>query len=238
MATENRPVSNFDRIHLRDFGELVITQGEQEALTVEADPEILAKVVTEVNAGRLTLGLQGDWWDKLGMALRMVERPHLKFVLALKNLAAIEFSGLGRIQASALRTENLDLALSGAGLIELAALTSGRVVIKLSGAGNVQIGALSAQSLESTLSGAGNLEARGTAEDVRVTVSGAGSFQGGHLQAQRARVTMSGLGNAVVWSEKELDATLSGIGSVEYYGNPQLSRHASGIGSIRGLGNR
>ena len=43
IRTETREVSGFDRVDLAGFGDLVLTQGEEESLTIEASPDILER---------------------------------------------------------------------------------------------------------------------------------------------------------------------------------------------------
>ena len=65
MPTEKREVSNFNHVVLQDIGHLIITQGENETLTVEADEDLLAKIITEVRGEKLYLSLGKDWLDRL-----------------------------------------------------------------------------------------------------------------------------------------------------------------------------
>ena len=53
MKTENRPIEKFARIKLKDFGTIILTQGEQEALVVEADQDLLPDLITEVRNSTL-----------------------------------------------------------------------------------------------------------------------------------------------------------------------------------------
>ena len=52
MAQETRDVADFDRVVVRDYGELIITQGSEESLTIEADEEILRKIEAQVTDRR------------------------------------------------------------------------------------------------------------------------------------------------------------------------------------------
>src|SRR5512146_347376 len=54
-ASESRPVSSFSRVSLRGTGELILSQGNEEALTVEADDNILPYIKTEVRGDELIL---------------------------------------------------------------------------------------------------------------------------------------------------------------------------------------
>ena len=43
MATETREVAGFERVVLEEYGELILTQGTQPSLTLEADDAGLVK---------------------------------------------------------------------------------------------------------------------------------------------------------------------------------------------------
>ena len=49
---------------LKDYGKLVITQGEEESLKIEAKGDVLAKIKTEVKEGTLEIGIEAGWIDK------------------------------------------------------------------------------------------------------------------------------------------------------------------------------
>ena len=57
LVTESRQVSDFDRVALSGSGQVVITQGAEEGLSVEADDNLMQYVRTEVSGRTLELGL-------------------------------------------------------------------------------------------------------------------------------------------------------------------------------------
>ncbi len=116
LVAESREASNFDRVFLRDYGELVITQGEQESLTIEAHPDILPKIKTEVRDGKLVIKISGSWLDKLGDALSTgLTGRRIKYNLTVKKLTSLETAGAVSIKASNIETDHLALRLSGVG---------------------------------------------------------------------------------------------------------------------------
>jgi len=218
LVTESREVSNFDRVFLRDYGELVITQGEQESLTIEAHPDILPKIKTEAKDGKLIIKISGSWLDKLGDALSTgLTRLRIKYNLTVKKLTSLEIAGAVSIKASNIETD--------------------RLALKLSGAGQVNIEALSAEVLEVDMPGACAIKVSGKVEEQSIAMSGAGSYKAPKLESKRASVDLRGAGQATVWAVGELDVAIRGIGSVEYYGRPTIKKSISGIGTVTSLGN-
>ncbi len=56
IITQDRSVSGFSRVELGGSGQVTITQGDQERLTVEADDNILPYIRTDVSGTTLYLG--------------------------------------------------------------------------------------------------------------------------------------------------------------------------------------
>jgi len=216
MPVEQRDVHDFHEVVMQDIGTLVITQGAQEALTVDTDLD-LKDIYTEVRDGVLKLWLGRDLMDRLSIALgSALSSQRVHYRLSVKQL------------------DNLTLA--GAGQVDCAALTTSSLRVRLSGVGSVSLQALVAQELDVELTGAGQVRVAGKAQQQLAHVSGVGSYDGAALESQCARVHMSGSGRAVVWAEQELEADLGGVGVLQYRGNPRLKQRVRGLGSISRLG--
>ena len=62
QISQAREVQDFDEISLRWPGELVIVQGEEESLVIEADEALLPKLRSDVRDRRLELTAR-SWWE-------------------------------------------------------------------------------------------------------------------------------------------------------------------------------
>jgi hypothetical protein len=218
VLTETREVSDFDRVSLREFGELVITQGEEESLTIEARRNILSRIKTEVKASQLIIGSSGSWLDQLGDALASSFRgERIRCNLTVKQLRGLEVSGAGAVRVGKIETD--------------------RLALQLRGAGDVNIESLDAEGLTVDLPGAGRISVAGRVAEQTVTISGAGSYDAPKLESQKAKVTLTGLGSATVWAVEGLDATIRGLGGVSYYGTPEVRKEITGAGGVKSLGN-
>lgn len=212
IVTESRPVSNFHRVDLTGFGELNITQGDTESLTIETDDNLMSLITTKVTDGTLAIGLDPTRNVLNLTATRMI------FTLQVKNLDS--------------------LLITGAGNVKMPALKSDALTITTSGAGNLNFAGVEAKTLKVTLSGAGNIVLAGQVETQEASLSGFGSYDGGNLKSANARVNLSGAGSATVWATQTLDARISGAGGVSYYGSPQVTQTISGVGAVKSLGNK
>ncbi len=210
VTTENRTVSNFHAVTLAGIGEVTVTQGETEGLTVEAEDNLMPYIRTEVQNGTLVIDFGRD-----GERINVRPTRPIKFNLSVKNLDAVELSGAGRIQSANLKSE--------------------RLTVHVSGAGDVKVDHLEATDLSSTLSGTGNVDLAGQVKSQSLTVSGIGQYRAGDLNSQTAQVKVSGAGGSTVWASDNLDVHISGAGSVSYYGNPKIAERISGVGAVNHL---
>ena len=203
---------NFDRISLSGSGDLIITQGEQESLTVEADDNIMQYVRSDVSNRTLFLGFTPA-------ARRKNIRPTvpIAFILSLKEVSGLELSGSGTVTAEKLTTDHLS--------------------IEISGFGRVHIGTFTAEGLVLRVSGSGDFELAGKVVKQDVRMDGKANYRAGKLESETAAVEVRGWCDAAVWATDSLDVQISGRGSVKYYGNPRVTQEISGSGSVRSLGN-
>lgn len=209
VITESRAVSGFDRVLLSGIGDVQIVQGDQEALLIEAEDNIVPEITTEVVDGVLEIGFARK---------NIVPTRPVRFTLSMRSVHGLETKGVSNIEADQLTTDRLDVSISGTG--------------------NVDIDSLTADRLNVNVSGAGNFQAEGVVNTQKVTLSGAGNFSGRQLQSSSADVTITGLGRVVVWATSALDVVISGTGSVDYYGNPQVSQQISGLGKLNHMGDQ
>lgn len=211
LVTESRSVSDFDRVSLSGSGEVVITQGEEESLTVETDDNVMQYVATEVRGGTLYLGFDTK-------RVKSISPTRLRFTLSVKDLVGVDVSGSGSVDSASIDTDRLDVAVSGSG--------------------DVRIDSLTAEDVEVRISGSGDVELAGEVTGQDITISGSGKYHAGDLSTETVEITISGSGDATVWTTESLDARISGSGSVDYYGEPQTSFSGSGSGEINSLGER
>lgn len=213
IVTETRPVSNFQKVDLAGIGELNITQGDTESLTIEADDNLMPLLKTTVENGTLIIGL-----DTTRGSVALNPSKPIKYTLQAKALDSIVVSGAGNVNVPAVTSESFE--------------------IRTSGAGNITIPELEAITLRAGISGAGNITLGGEVPTQNVTLSGLGNYSAENLKSTNATVAISGAGSATVWASDSLDARLTGAGSVSYYGSPQVQQTVSGLGAIRSLGNK
>ena len=209
--TRTEDVSGFNRIRVETFGEVIIKQGDEESLSIEAPRDYLRYITTEVDDETLVISTRRGF---LGGPIYKVT-----YTITVKDLE--------------------EVSLSGAGAVKIFELVGDHFEVNLTGAGSVEIDELAADSLEVNLASAGAIVIAGEADSQKVDISGVGSYEAGDLRSNDAEILLTGAGSAVVWVEDSLDVTVSGVGSVSYFGeNPKVTQNVSGVGSVNSKGKR
>ncbi len=94
IVTETRAISNVNSLAFSGLGEIIIVQGGSESLVIEAEDNIMPHIRTDVRSGVLQIGFERANWQNV-----IIPTKTIRFTLSVKDLTAIESSGLGSIQA-------------------------------------------------------------------------------------------------------------------------------------------
>ena len=212
IITEDRSVSNFNSISMSGSGEIIITQDDEESLTVEVDDNIMQYIITEVKGKTLHLGFDTSKFKSVSPSRQV------KYNLKLKDLIGLTVSGSGKVESESIETDDLD--------------------IKISGSGDVKIDSLTAEKLDVDIKGSGDFNLAGEVNSQDINISGSGNYNAGDLQSETVKLNISGSGNATVWATELFDVRVSGSGNANYYGKPTVNSSISGSGKINSLGEK
>jgi hypothetical protein len=209
VVEEERSVSGTSGIHLAGLGTVTIELGDQEALRIEAEDNLLEYFETEVRGGTL--------WIEQQENKNLRPKEPVNFFVTAKTLDS--------------------LALSGSGEIIVPPVSAERFSLDLSGSGEIDINDLDADSLEVTISGSGDVNiAAGAVESQDVDISGSGEYDARDMESASADVRVSGSGKATVRASNHLQVDVSGSGDVRYAGNPTVDSDVSGSGDVERIG--
>jgi hypothetical protein len=209
VVTEDREVEDFTRIELSGIGDLEIELGDQPALRIEAEDNIMPLIETEVVGDTLRIGFREDTTPS--------PREPIRYFLTVVSIESMDASGLGNITAPGLQADSFSVNISGGGDIDIDSLEAQTIEVNISGLGNLQIDG----------GEVGNLE---------VDISGGGDLNTENMEAQEADIQISGLGTATIRVSENLRVDISGGGSVRYYGDPNVDEQVSGLGNVERLG--
>lgn len=210
LVTESRRITGINAVDLSGIGTLIIEQGDTDALEITADENIMQYIRSDVSGGKLALGTREF--------INLLPSREITYRLTVRDLSAVEASGVGNIEIKSLRTD--------------------RLWVEISGSGSLKMGDLQADAFNLEISGMGTAEVSGSVEEQSIDISGTGGYHAGNLQSQKADIKISGSGSAVVWAQEELNLDISGMGDLSYYGEPVLNTDISGMGNLKSLGKK
>ncbi len=207
LITETRSVSNFSKIELEGYGNLIIDQTGKESLEIEADEKMINNIKTRVVGDSLRIEIDKPWtfWGFF------VTGRKINYHLTVDELESIKVSGSASIQTKGLKANRLDIRVKG------------------SGRGNM---AIDVKDLDVDVSGSGRFNFSGKAQRQDIRISGSGEHNAKRLESKTVDVTISGSGRGVVRASDELDVTISGSGDLQYLGSPTVSENISGSGNV------
>ncbi len=205
--TETRNLAPFSRIKASASFDVILEKGSRESVRIETRNVDPAKVITEVQDGRLRLAMERGTYRRI----------QVKVYVTYRELEEIALSGSGNIQGNdPIQARELSIIDSGSGNITLGRLEAERLLVKLSGSANMRLA--------------------GRANDAIVQVSGSGNVEAYDLKVSTSEVRISGSGNVNLSVSEGIDASISGSGNVNYRGNPASTYvKTSGSGSIRAV---
>lgn len=200
--TEN--VSGFDQVVLNGTGTLIITQGDNESLVVEAEDNVIPNINTEVTDNQLKIELK---------SYAINPTKPIKYHLTVKDLNSVTISGTGKIESDSLNTTKLTIKIDGASEGNIADLNVDQLIIDINGAGKLNIA--------------------GTATNQTIKILGAGNYSANNLTSKSASIDINGGGIATLRVSDILDVIINGAGDISYIGNPEITKQISGAGNIQ-----
>ena len=154
------PVSGFNGIHFKAVGKIMLSQGDTDGLTIQADPEVRALIHSEVKDGVLWITQETDWKDWTGF--RLIDKGMTTYYVTMKDIKSISFMGVGSLDCAEIKSDILSLILSGPG--------------------SMTIGSVKVNALNLEISGVGSVDIAGSCADQNIILSGAGSYKGARMR--------------------------------------------------------
>lgn len=213
IVTEQRAVPDYTNINILGSGDLIITQGDQCALTVETDDNLMPFVKTEVQNGTLELGFTSAARTK-----NLQTSRGFVYYATVRQLDSVDIGGSGRIFAENLQGESLVIRLSGSGEVRITNLVASDLTVQVIGSGDVELG--------------------GEAPRQSYLIGGSGTIRAGDLRGETVVVTIPGSGSVTVWATESLEVNMAGSGSVGYYGSANVTHSILGTGNLSSLGDK
>lgn len=200
--TKTYPADGVTRIQFKVPGDLLIREGTQEKLVIDAEPKVLQKLDVIIKGDKLILTSKDGFKTDKG----------LKFILTLKSFRSLNNEGSGNAVIENFSGKDIDVETAGSGDIQLKNIKVPRLAIAIKGSGNVTAG--------------------GSGKTIDARIDGSGRIDAVNFHAQSAQARIGGSGNITVHADKDLTAAISGAGNIEYQGKAKVTQSITGAGSV------
>jgi hypothetical protein len=203
VVMEERDIGEFTGLKVSSGIDVVIRQGNEISLELEADDNLHDVIITEVVDNTL----------KIDTRKNIRKAKSKKVFLVYEDLNRIRISSSGDVTSeNTLQTDRLDIDLSSAGDLNLE---------------------VEAEKISCDISSAGDARLSGSTEILVASLSSAGDLHAYELRAKKAEVSCSSAGDARIYASEEFNLRSSSAGSIYYKGEGRVSNsHTSSAGSI------
>jgi hypothetical protein len=188
-----RQVPSFKAVKVSGAVSIYVRQGPTTEVKVDARPEVLKHLRTEVSGNTLTI-----YRDKEFSLMDIVRSKKVKVYITTPRLEGIEVSGASDVQGETpIRADDFRIAVSGASDVTLT---------------------LHANSVSTEASGASDVRLDGRVERQQVRISGSSDYRASDLRSEKADIEASGASDAYVYVDEELNSRSSGASDIHNEG--------------------
>lgn len=228
VVEETRDVSGFDRVELGTIGTLIIEQGDQAGLVVEAEDNLLQYIETRVQGGKLLIDV------RQGASITPT-RP-IRYRLTTDDLREIALSSSGDAQAPMWQASQFAIQISSSGSLSMDGIEADRVDITVSSSGNVGLDEIITGRLSVVIESSGNVTiGSGSADEQDIRISSSGDYEAREVESTRVEARLTSSGSATVRVSEVLNGRLSSSGNLYYIGNPQVDVQTTSSGDVQRL---
>ena len=203
VVTKERKTDYFDGIKVSTGIDVYLKQGNNEAISVEADENLHEYIITEVRDGSASCLFY--------INIRDAEKKRV--YVTMKEVKSVKTTSAGDvIGETPIKSDRLELSASSAGNIKLEVY---------------------AKEIEVDISSSGDITLSGEADKLEADLSSAGDLNAFNLKVREADVSVSSAGDADINVSEKITARASSAGDINYMGNPKyIDAHSSSAGGI------
>jgi hypothetical protein len=203
VVKKERTAGSFTGVSTSSAIDVILSQGDNNSIMVEADENLHEYIITEIKDGTLHI------YTDANIREAEMKRVHV----TMKEINYVGSSSAGDvIGITPVKTSNLKLSASSAGDIKLEVY---------------------AQTLDLNGSSAGDITLSGEVDMLDANLSSAGDLNAFNLKTREADVTASSSGDADIYVTEILRARASSAGDVNYKGDPKnVDAHSSSAGGV------
>ncbi len=232
ITKETRSVTGFTSVKIETESNVFITQGTEFKVEVEAEENIVDKIVTEKVGDQLVFHSK-----------RCITTGTINIYITMPEITGLSIDGKGHIETTdTIDCTSLDLYVNGDGIIDVIVVTDNLSANIEGGTGDLNISAIVVNDLDITSSNAGkinllatiggtlNANSKGTesmtligsCSEENLLLTGSANLESFAMIANDCHATTTSGGNLKCYAVNNLWATISGEGSIYYKGNPTI----------------
>ncbi len=202
LKTETRVLKSFTKIKLGLDAHVIITKDSVQSVRIEAQPNMLQNLTTDISGGVLEIGT-----DEC-----ITDYKTITVYISIPNLEGVDVNGSGMVETrGTFSPDKIELTINGSGSITAT---------------------LSANEAYADIRGSGNININGSARKFSIDIAGSGDVNAQDMPAQNCDVSVKGSGNCKVFAISKLDVNIAGSRNVYYKGKPDISNSIAGSGKL------
>jgi hypothetical protein len=204
VVEDTRDISGFTGIHLSSGIDVLLSEGNEFKVVVEADENLVDVIKTELRGSTLVVGT-----DNVSIRKAKSKKVHI----TIPKLEMLKISSAGDLDGQTpFHCENLRIDISSAGDLVLE---------------------VDASSIDLDISSSGDARLSGKSGEFNVSLSSAGDLHAFDLVAGKVDVSVSSAGDARVHATEEISMSASSAGDIHYMGDARVVHSkSSSAGSI------
>ncbi|UOG74622.1 DUF2807 domain-containing protein [Hymenobacter tibetensis] len=192
-AQQVRQVASFETVSASGAVDIYLRQGARTEVKVDAAPEVLESIKTEVSGNTLRISR-----DKKFSFTELMRGKPVKVYITSPKIEGIEVSGACDVKGETpIKANDFRINASGASDVTLT---------------------LNANSVSTDASGASDIRLEGRVQRQQVQISGSSDYRASDLRSDKAEVDASGASDAYVYVDEELKSRSSGASDVHNKG--------------------
>ena len=203
VVKEDITLAAITGIDLGFHGDVILTQGSPQKVTIEGQKNIIDNIKHDVSNGTWNIHFDKNVRDAKKVIVH----------ITLPTLKEIGLSGSGNVTATNKFTgiDNIDITVAGSGNVTLD---------------------YEADVTDLSIAGSGKADLSGMSNTLSVEIAGSGDVNAKDLVTNECEVQISGSGDATVNASKSLEAHIAGSGNVQYAGSATVDSHIAGSGKV------
>jgi len=195
LVTETYELQDFSGLVIHGIGQVTITNGEVNSLTIVAEPAIIKNITHSIAEDTLYLDMTDD------MSLASLDpRLSIQFLITAREVKSIQNFGSCSITGSDLSGKTLQIFQDAVGDITLSNLNY--------------------ETVEVNLAGGGTVEVNGSIDEQIINMDGAVRFSSSETPSKIINAHLTGNSQAVVWVTDLLNVDTAENALFQFYGLP------------------